>query len=146
MIKLILVLGLPFSNLSIPQNIEHSVSQLTMRSHGAEIEKMLEMGMQDLPQECACLLEVDPADLYHWDMSQLTTTTILAASHDSSTGCQYSTGSTRGRQAGVIPDGSTHTPYGEMEVGAGELRETQASYWRRNAGEVSSGKIGQFNH
>ena len=41
-----------------------------MRSHGAEIEKMLEMGMQDLSQECACLLEVDPADLYHWDMSQ----------------------------------------------------------------------------
>ena len=80
-----------------------------------EIEKMLEMGMYDLPQECACLLDVNPDDLYHWDMSQqqywLQTLTAARSAHRR----QESLGEVQESSQGS----STHTSYGEMEVGAG---------------------------
>ena len=47
---------------------EHGTKHLESREMIlTEIEKG---NMQDLPQECACLLDVNPDDLYHWDMSQ----------------------------------------------------------------------------
>ena len=94
---------------------------------------MLEMGMQDLPQECACLLDIDPDDLYHWDMSQqqywLQAMTAVRSAH------------TRLESLGDLQAGGkggrTHTPYGELEVGASAPDEIQSSHWRP-AGEIPS--------
>ena len=94
---------------------EHGTKHLESREMIlTEIEKMLEMGMQDLPQECACLLDIDPEDLYHWDMSQqqywLQAMTAVRSAHKRPESLGEAQASSQG--------GSTHTPYGEMEVGA----------------------------
>ena len=114
---------------------EHGTKHLESREMIlTEIEKMLEMGMQDLPQECACLLDIDPEDLYHWDMSQqqywLQAMTAVRSAHKR----PESLGDLQAGGKG----GRTHTPYGELEVGTSAPDEIQSSHWRP-AGEIRPG-------
>lgn len=70
----------------------------------------------NLPQECACLLEVDPADLYHWDMSQQQLQAMTAAQ---GTAAQAAHTRQEPQEEGQAsgPDGpTTHTPYGGIAL------------------------------
>ena len=87
-----------------------------------EIERMLETGIQDIPQECACLLEVSPEDLYSSDMSQQQywLQAMTAA-------CASKANEERRQSQGI--QAKTHTPYGEQEVPTVEQSELQSTHW-----------------